>query len=134
MENFEKRQAARDAELMTANVGDGATYTSYTDRHAGTIIKRTEKTITWQRDKATLLNGRNSDESDALEFFPGGFVGHTTGRQRYEYERDTAGEVKKFTLRTLKNGRQIWKRAGVRTNERGGTLDVGRAEHYDFNF
>jgi hypothetical protein len=58
-------------------VGDGATTCGWSDRHAGTVIARTAKTMKIQYDKATLLNGPDSGEKDALKFSPGGFVGHT---------------------------------------------------------
>lgn len=120
-------QITKTAELA---VGDGATYTSWTDSQAGTIIAKTAKAITWQRDKATLLNGANSDEADALTFAAGGFCGHTSGTQRYEYERDTDGATRKFTKRA--NGK--WKLTGAATRSAGATLTAGRHEHYDFNF
>lgn len=110
-------------------IGDGATYNGYSDSQAGTIIAKTAKTITWQRDKATLLNGTESGEKDALEFAAGGFLGHTSGTQRYSYERDTDGITRKFTLRS--NGRWIITGGNART---GGSLSAGRNEHYDFNF
>lgn len=120
--------------LDTAEVGDGATYRLHTDCGAGTIIARTKKTITWQRDKATLQNGVNSDAPDKLQFSPGGFVGHTSGCQRYEYERDTEGAVMKFSKRQMRDGPSVWKHCGHRTKSPGCVLTAGRHEHYDFNF
>lgn len=110
-------------------VGDGATFCGWSDRKAGTIIAASATKITWQRDKAKLMNGAGSGEPDALHFEPGGFCGHTSGEQRWEYERDEDGMIRVFTLR--QNGKWI---------ERGGTLRggarliAGRAEHYDYNF
>lgn len=112
-------------------VGDGATVCYWTDRKACTVVKvsASGKRVWVQRDKAKLLNGVNSGEEDALEFTPGGFCGHMSGSQRYEYERDTEGEVMEFSLR--KNGRWVMKgntaRGGLRLTE-------GRYEHYDYNF
>lgn len=118
-----------DGTMQEFAIGDGATYNGLSDAKAGTIIARTAKSITWQRDKATLLNGSGSGEADALEFSAGGFMGHTSGAQRYSYERDTDGITRKFTLR--KNGYWIIEGASAQT---GATLTAGRNEHYDFNF
>jgi autotransporter-associated beta strand protein len=119
------KQAAQTIDELS--IGDGATYCGWSDRQAGTIIAKTATTITWQRDKATLLNGSGSGEADALEFSPGGFSGHTSGSQRYSYERDTDGITRKFT----KRGDGTWRLSGAKT---GATLIAGRSEHYDFNF
>lgn len=118
-------------------VGMGCTMNQYSDRHAGTVIKVSDsgKTLLVQRDNAVLLNGVDSGASDALEFSPGGFVGHTSGTQRYSYTRDLNGTVTKYTLRTLRNGKKVYKAAGSRTGSSGGTLTLGdRSENYDFNF
>lgn len=112
-------------------VGDGATYCGFSDKQAGTIIARTAKTITWQRDKATLLNSATSGEKDALTYTPGGFAGHMEGKQRHSYERDESGIIRKFTLRS-QTGR--WMITGAKANGRAGQLIEGRHEHYDFNF
>jgi hypothetical protein len=124
-------------------IGDGVTLCGYSDRSAYTVIAVTAKTITIQRDKATLLNGYESGEKDALQFFPGGFVGHTTGAQRYSYERDENGHVVKCFMR--KRPKMVWTPGA---GENGRSADVphadfrqgssrvipGRHEHYDFNF
>jgi hypothetical protein len=115
------------SELQT---GDGATHRIWTDYHAGTVIKRTPKTIWWQRDKATLLNGPNSGEADAMRVYPGGFAAHFEGVQRYAYERQPDARIERFTLR--KN--RVWKRAGSSLSDPGFTLSPGRHEHRDFNF
>jgi hypothetical protein len=103
-------------------VGDGATRLGYSDAYAYTVIARTAKTLTLQRDVANLLNGYNSGEPDALQFAPGGFCGHTYGAQRYAYQQDPNGE--KLIARLTKRG---WMVNGQR-------IVAGRAEHYDFNF
>lgn len=113
-----------------AKIGDGATYRMYTDCMACTIISVAPNKIIVQRDKATLLNGIKSGEPDALEFEPGGFCGHTSGRQRYAYAPDANGA--KYTFTRRKNGR--WKLAGTGMNEQGSVLSEGRNEYYDFNF
>ena len=130
-------------------VGDGATFTGYSDCHAATIIKvsASGKTITLQQDEATLLNGPNSGEEDALVMTPGGFAGHTEGRQRYSYKPDPNGRIVKATLRewigeerdeeTLEYGevrKSRWKMVGNKTNARGGNVLAKRMEFYDYNF
>jgi len=121
------------------NVGDGATYTSFTDRQAATIISRTEKQITIRFDHAKLLNGAESGEADALQFSVGGFAAHCEGRQRYQYTRNENGREMKFSRRVIMNSytgesRVEWKAVGTRTSERGSTLQAGRHHFYDYNF
>lgn len=116
-------------QATTFEVGDGATFCGWSDRKAGTIIEASAKKVTWQRDKAKLLNAIDSGEEDALQFAAGGFAGHTSGKQRYAYERDTEGITRVFTLR--ENGRWVERGANART---GATLTAGRSEHYDYNF
>lgn len=113
-------------------VGDGASWTLYTDTHAGFIIEVSAngETVKWQAATATLLNGANSDAADKLEFSPGGFVGHTSGIQRYDIKPNPAGEIQTFTLRD--NGR--WVLAGHGAKQRGNSLSPGLREHYDYNF
>jgi len=128
-------------------VGDGATLCMYSDRQAYTVIKVTAQSVTLQRDKATLLNGHNSGEPDALTFTPGGFVGHTEGIQRYKYEADPKGEI--IVARMKRKPRRVSLPCGEWVeNERGlfterlapwfkhksSTVVPGRSEHYDFNF
>ncbi len=112
---------------MSFSVGDGATVVLYSDRHAYTVVavSKSGKTITLQRDKATLLNSAGSGEPDALVFEPGGFAGHTSGVQRWAYEEDEDGKTIKASLR--KDGR--W-----RVSKSGERVKPGRHEHYDFNF
>lgn len=104
-------------------VGDGMSIKLYTDVTACTVIARTAKTLTLQEDEAKLLNGPDSGEKDALTFEPGGFVGHTSGRQRYAYTRDENGA--KFTARLTKKG---WSVPGYIATY------SGRMKHYDYNF
>ncbi len=136
------RQAQASAEEILAEEkypvkGIPATVTIWTDSYACTVesISASGKTITLRRDKAILLNGCNSDEADKLEFSPGGFCGHVSGTQRYSYERDPNGEVFKATLRTRRNGSQLYKLVGTGTYSQGGYVTLGsRHEHRDFNF
>lgn len=113
-----------DSRFLTpanAKVGDGATVKLWSDRHAGTIIKVTKKTITIQRDKATL------DPSFKPEWIPGGFAGHCTNQdeQTYTYERNEKGET--YTLR--------WSKKYNRYGQPGNLIALkGRREFYDYNF
>lgn len=124
--------------LDSAKVGDGATINAYSDRRACTIVKRTDKKIWIQRDKAILLNAPNSGEADALNFAAGGFFGHTSGKQRYEYVADPTGEIVAYSRRTYKSGYDnTVKVKYVRVGDdwaRGESISEGRHEYYDFNF
>jgi hypothetical protein len=114
-------------------VGDKATHTTHTDSHAGYIVHVSPngKTVLFARAEAKLLNGANSGEPDALEFSSGGFVGHTSGTQRWEIaDKPNESHRDKFTLRG--NGR--WKVAGGGTYTPGNTLSAGHYHHYDYNF
>ena len=105
-------------------VGDGVTVCMYSDRQAFTVIATTPQGITIQRDKATLLNGCNSNEADKLQFQAGGFCGHTSGMQRYSYETNPNGEILKARIR---------RKSKVFHCPRGVVVE-GRNEFYDFNF
>ena len=107
-------------------VGDGATYRTHSDRHAGTIIEASEKKIVWQIDIATL------DPSFKPNVVSGGFAGHCTNQdeQSYTYERNPEGYTMVFTLR--KNG--VWKLKGVGMNEPGCVLTEGRNQFHDYNY
>jgi hypothetical protein len=116
---------------VVPEVGMGLTEHGYSDSHAYTVVKvsKSGKTCWATRDKATLLNGVNSGEPDALKFEPGGFCGHTSGTQRYSYESDMDGHPFRFSL--TKRG---WRLAGTSQQAGGGVTMGVRHEHYDFNF
>jgi hypothetical protein len=101
--------------------GNGVTVHSHSDAKAGTVITRTEKTLTIQMDKSTLLN------ANELEFIPGGFSAHCSNQsvQKYNYERDTAGQILKVSRR--KNGE-------YRIQGQSRLVTVGRKEFHDYNF
>lgn len=128
--------AAFNADTHRAPViGEGANVYGYSDVHAYTVISVNEAgTVAMiQRDKATLLNGVHSGEPDALTFEAGGYAGHTSGTQRYSYERDPNGEILRVSLRTKGKFAGTWRTKGSGTGAsrvRFGT----RAERYDFNF
>ena len=110
-------------------VGMGATELCYSDSYAYTIVKVSPsgKTIIMQQDTATLLNGFDSGEPDALVMYPGGFTGHVEGQQRYDYARNLQGLRRKATLR--KDGKY-----GMVGSSRSNVRIGIRAEHYDYNF
>lgn len=119
----------------TPIVGEGANVFGYSDVMAYTVISvnKTGTVAIIQRDKATLLNGYNSGAPDALHFEPGGFCGHTSGVQRYSYERDPEGETLRITLRTKGQHAGTWRTKGSGTG--AARVRFGeRREHYDFNF
>jgi hypothetical protein len=114
---------------MTPIVGDGATVYRWSDAQAFTVVKvgKNGKTAYLQRDRATLVNGVNSGEPDALVAHAGGFAAHVAGRQRWTYEADPEGLVVRVALRA--DG--TWRTKGPH----GEVVRFGvRAEHYDFNF
>lgn len=104
-----------------AKVGDGATVYLYSDRHAGTIVNVTKRSVTVRRDRATL----NPDFKP--EIIPGGFCGHCINQneQSYTYEPDENG-----ALTTV-----YWSK---KYNQYGtpGNLQLGKGRHefYDYNF
>lgn len=116
---------------LPKNADDAATAVQWSDSHACTIIARTPKRITVQRNKAVLLNGVNSGQDDALDVSSGGYAGHFSGQQRYELTEDPEGTITTYSLR--KNG--MWVRTGAPAKGRGGHLILGmRIEHKDLNF
>ncbi|MBO6270306.1 MAG: hypothetical protein J6N19_14345 [Clostridium sp.] len=104
-----------------AKVGDGATVVYWTDREAGTIVKVTRKTITIQRDKATL------SPDFVPEFIPGGFAGTVINQheQEYTYERDPNG--RKMTFHWSEKYQTYGQPGNLRAIK-------GRHEFYDYNF
>lgn len=115
-------------------IGEGVTVSVWTDAEAYTIIKRTATTMTLRADKAT----RNPDFKP--EFVSGGFAGHCVNQddQSYTYEADPEGHKIKVSLRRWAddegNERRLWKRAGVKVHERGGSVSPGRHKFHDYNF
>tara|TARA_R110000851_G_scaffold288887_1_gene442991 strand:+ start:6958 stop:7458 length:501 start_codon:yes stop_codon:yes gene_type:complete len=108
-------------------VGDGLTQLGYSDAHACTVVSRTPKSITVQRDDATLLN------KDDLKFHVGGFSAHCSNQncQEYSYERNT--EAGKTTFTRRKDG--TWRAKGAQhVTNRCNDIRLGRHEFYDYNF
>lgn len=104
-------------------VGDGVTMYFYSDAHACTVIAKTAKTITIQRDKATL------DPNFKPEWIPGGFAAHCTNQeaQSYTYERNPDAP----------KTRCYWsEKMGCYTTGGDQSIRIGRGRHefYDYNF
>ena len=114
-------------------VGDGMTVVLWTDRYACTVesVSASGKTITLREDKATLLNGFNSDEPDALVSEPGGFAHVVSGTQRYSYAPDPEGRIWKATWR---EGPEKYKLVGSRNREAGSWVREGRSRYHDYGF
>lgn len=112
---------------QSVQVGDLVNYSVGSDLFPAVVISLTPKRLKVRTMKATLLNGVNSGEPDALEFSPGGFVGHTSGTQRWDITEDEDGTVRAFSWREKKGQ---WRMTGF-DNSR---LYVGVRHNYDFNF
>lgn len=110
----------RKAERYEVKEGDGVTVHLYSDAEAFTVIKRTAKTITIQRDTAIL------DENFKPEFVEGGFCGHCVNQdeQTYAYKRNPNG--RKITARWSEKRGAFLYLDKIITN--------GRREFYDYNF
>lgn len=102
-------------------VGDGATVHYWSDAEAYTVIKRTGKTLTLRRDKATLK------ESFKPEFVVGGFAAHCLNQeeQEYDYEPDPDGRIVTAYWSERRKGFYVEKTLRV---------SAGRHEFYDYNF
>ena len=104
-------------------VGDGVTMHLWSDAHACTVIARTAKTLTIQRDKAT--------RSPAFkpEWIPGGFSAICTNSedQEWSYERDPHGAITRCRWSEKRGCWQTGSDGSIR-------IGRGRHEHYDYNF
>lgn len=121
------REAIATAQTVNPfKVGDGVTLTGYSDSYPFTVIRIVSaRCMIIQEDNATLLNGTGSDAPDKLQFSPGGFFGHTSGKQRYTYAPNPKGHIE--TVRLTKRG---WKATG----KHGKRMSAGRSKYYDYNF
>lgn len=117
------KRAIRKERQREIEVGDGVTECLWSDRHAGTVIKRTKTTLTMQYDKATLK------PTFKPEFVAGGFGGHciNSEEQEYTYERDENGGIVVFHWSEKFGG---WRRG----SDQSVRLKRGRHEYYDYNF
>ncbi len=115
-------------------VGDGVSWSHGSDALAGTVSRVTDSAVYVVEDSATLQNGADSGAPDALHFEAGGFVGHTSGVQRYTYKPGAGPEVK-FTARRALGGDFKESGTSARGSMRGwGVLYHGRSKRYDYNF
>lgn len=104
-------------------VGDGVTMYLWSDALACTVIAKTAKTITIQRDKAIR------DPNFKPKWIPGGFSAICTNSedQEWSYECDPNGEIIRCRW-SEKNGR-------YQTGSDGSIcIGRGRHEYYDYNF
>lgn len=127
----------KDPSSDIPKVGMGATWRGYSDAHACTIesVSKNGRVVTVREDRAELLNGFNSGAEDALTFSPGGFCGHTSGKQRYAYHPNPEGALLAFSKRLDAKGRVIWVEVGSPTKRTGRRLSIGeRSHYYDYNF
>lgn len=108
--------------MMNVKVGDGITLDLYSDSYAYTIIARTAKTITIQRDKATLKKDFKP------EIIVGGFAGYCVNQneQEYDYERNPKGQT--MVIRWSEKNQRWSAPKGYRC------VSLGRHEFYDYNF
>jgi hypothetical protein len=136
---------SKQAEYPTHSfsIGDQVTLCGYSDRVSYTVIAATRTTLTIQQNSRTLLNGFESDESDKLQFTPGGFSGHIEGEQRYEVQVNPNGLIVKAHLK--RKPRKVWTEGAAtdggyayvfKPDFRCGSSKVveGQHDHYDFNF
>ncbi|MCH9836577.1 hypothetical protein K0U83_13000 [bacterium] len=131
------------------SVGDPVHWPAGSDTKAGTVVRLTKTQVIVRAVPATLLNPVGSDAPDALQFHAGGFVGHTSGQQRYAFGEPEGSEIVfsrrvydsvyddnynrrpepvKVSIAKLKGTSMSGSMAGW------GCLCHGHAAHYDFNF
>lgn len=120
IEKFIREYDERHLTPANVEVGLGATVCLYSDRFAGTIIKKTKTTITVQKDIATLK------EDFKPKFEVGGFAGHCVNQdeQAYTYERNENGSTQVFRWSKKHNCYMNGSRRLIK----------GRKEYYDYNF
>lgn len=115
-------------------IGDGVSWAHGSDTLSGTVSRITSGAIFVREDSAQLLNGVESGAADALQFSPGGFVGHTSGSQRYAFTPGDGPEIK-FTARRALDGAFKESGTSARGSMRGwGILFHGRVKFHDWNF
>tara|TARA_R100000951_G_scaffold67106_2_gene56647 strand:- start:193 stop:621 length:429 start_codon:yes stop_codon:yes gene_type:complete len=131
------------------SVGDPVHWPAGSDTKAGTVVRLTKTQVIVRAVPATLLNPVGSDAPDALQFHAGGFVGHTSGQQRYAFGEPEGSEIV-FSRRVYDSHYNnddkrrdepvtvsIAKLKGTSMSgsmSSWGRLRHGHAAHYDFNF
>ena len=103
----ELREKAMGLENLSVGIGEGVTISCWTDCMAYTVIERTAKTITIQRDRAIRTDNYGMSEC-----------------QEYRYERNPKGST--MTMRWSEK-KHCWVN-GVYTGSKG------RREYYDYSF
>ena len=109
------------AEKLHVKVGDGVTVHYYTDAEAFTVINRSPKTITIQRDNVKL------SENFKPEFIPGGFAAHCVNQneQEWTYSPNPNGQI--LICRWSDKYKCFRTKSKLRVTN-------GRHEFYDYNF
>lgn len=127
------RHSVENAPKFT--VGDGVCWSAGTDVESGTVVglANNGRTVLVVEDEAVLMNGAGSDAPDALTFTPGGFVGHTSGQQRWEFKPGD-GPVMRFNFRPATGQFKLAKTSTTGSMRSWGVLRAGRSKHFDFNF
>ena len=131
--NSTTARATEREKMERYEIGDSVSWGAGTDTNCGTVVGSTGNTVQVVKDNAKLMNGPQSGAVDAMRFESGGYVGHTSGAQRYELTPGD-GPVLRFSYRKKLDS---YKLAGTSVNGsmRGwGVLFKGSVKHYDFNF
>ena len=95
---------------FNVKVGDGVTIHLYSDSHAGTVIRRTAKSITIQQDKAIRIDNNGVSES-----------------QEYRFERDENGWISTHRWSDVYG-------AFRSSGDQSIGITNGRYEYYDYSF
>ena len=114
-------------------IGDSVSWSAGTDSNCGTVVGLTKRSVKVIEDHAELMNGPQSGAVDAMTFERGGYVGHTSGAQRYALTPGD-GPVLRFSYRQ-KLDRYKLSGTSVNGSMRGwGLLLKGGPKFFDFNF
>ena len=120
-------------------VGDAVNWSEGTDIAAGVVSKVSANRVTVTEYDGTLLNGPGSGEPDALTCDSGGFLGHMSGKQRYDFT--PTNRTTQFSLRstTYQDGSTCVSMKEVGISSKGsmrswGVLRRGMHKHYDYGF
>lgn len=95
---------------FNVKVGDGVTIHLYSDSHAGTVIRRTAKSITIQQDKAIRIDNNGVSES-----------------QEYRFERDENGWISTYRWSDVYG-------AFRSSGDQSIGITNSRYEYYDYSF
>jgi hypothetical protein len=100
-------------------IGMGATMTSFSDRHAGTVISWDGKIVGVQRDTVKRIDKNGMGDN-----------------QDYEYSPNPDGAIDYYKMNKLGYWVKLWKNPKTgRFNKSSGGLILGvRDEYFDFSF